>query len=249
MTGPLPVPEIDVERYGKLLLKVEAHAHRFGWDGPVHVRVVYDENAANGAADRLYRQIAPPDPQYTAVRHYGYTSTTLFSHRILYRPWDAFPPELRDPDSRASGPQPWESLRRLVVNAAYADAEEAATLRQAFRQPGLLGFVTVGEAWQNTRREPCEEAIRGEVQLADVPDSQEVRVLYSVDLAGRIQRVIRVRGRKPEVDHDADAAMRGEFTTSMRILCDIATGAVPTPEDFAARYPTLRELLDAGEWR
>lgn len=289
MTAPPPtIPAIDYDRYSKLLLKVEQLAHRHGWDGPVHLRVVLDEALAGPDVVNFFRRINVSHPRYASVRHDGYVAATLFNHRVLYRRWQDIPEdlaaELREADPHSViGPGPWATLRRLVMNTAYGGGDELAEqMREILRAPGLLGFVTVTEAWRN-HGEAVLRAARGEVHLGDVPGSIETRVLYSVDLTRRVQRVERVRGRKPEVVRsvardlideafadlprdmrravarwplpkvpepeptiDADALLRGDFTTSMRILCDTVLDRLPqTPEDFAARYPTLLACVEA----
>ncbi len=299
------VPDIDVARYSKLLLKIEAHAHRHGWDGPVHLRLIWDEDLVGPDVARGYRNIAPPEPRYRPVTHERYVSTTFFGHRVLYQQWSDLPPELvaelqeTEPDARGEGPNPWIMLRRLVMNTAYGpdDDDKVRLMRAILRERGLLGFAVVGEAWRN-EGEACERAVRGEVYLGDLPTSVETRVVYSVDLAGRIQRVERVRRQKPSlltVDPaqmrnlsrpamreikramrldgqpdpteqlaeaeaigvdlndfdwsatiDTNALMRGDFTTSMRIMRDMVLERLPqTAEEFAVRYPTLRTVLEA----
>lgn len=290
MSGPVTIPDIDVGRVSKLLLKVEAHAHRQGWDEPVHMRVIFDESHTETA--RTLRRIAPPDPRYAPVRHDGYAATTFFGHRVLYQPWSELPAELRedDPDKDKTGPGPWTTLRHLVMGIADAepDDERRELMLGILRLPGVLGFIVVGEGWRNESKtkDNLLRASRREVHLSDLPDSVEARALYCLDLAGRIQLVERLRGRKPELtcvdvrrqvdaaftDMDGDlrraaatarwpvppappdgkptlddnALMRGDFTTSMRILRDAVLDRLPqTPEAYATRYPTLRACLEA----
>ncbi len=238
--APLPVPAIVDADLAALLLKVESHVHRYGWDEPVHVRVVYEHDAHEGQVDRAFRRITPPEPQHAPVRHGRYTATTMFGPRVLYS---------------IRGVPVYEQLRSIIMSFAYPPfdapdypkdlADGTRMLQNMVRMPGVVAFCVVGEAWLNTDRENLAAAVNNKVMLADVPGSVETRIVYCVDLADRAHRVQRIRGQKPTVD--LAAPMRGDFTTSLRIAADAATGRTPSPEKFTERYPTLAEMLDLGE--
>ena len=237
---PLAVPDIALDDFGTLLLKLESHAHRAGWDRPVHFRVVYDHDAAGGATDRQFRRITPPEHEHAPVRHGRYTATTVFGPRVLY--------------SLPNVPV-WDQLRSLILGIAFRDPDPheddkttgyITMMRDLFRQPGIVGFATVGEAWHNTEREHLDRAVAGKVNLGDVPSSVEVRIVYAIDLADRAHHVQRIRGAKPTLS--VDVPMRGDFTTSMRILADMTTGRTPPPEKYGERYPTLSDVLTSGRW-
>ncbi len=231
MTTNTAPTDVDLGLLGRLMLQVEQHVHRFGWDQPVQTRVVYD-HTVDPDADRFFRRICPPGDFCRQVRLGPYVASTLFGPRVLH----ALP-----------GVPPWETLRTMAVNIAYGDGDDnVAQMRAALDWPGLVGFLTVGEAWHNTEQTDVHCAIRGEVNLGDVPGSVECRVVYGVDLADRAHRAQRVRGRKPELD--MEAPMRGDVTTSMRIIADAVTGRTPPPDQFAARYPTLSDLVESGAW-
>lgn len=202
-----PVPPVDVDRYSKLLVKIEQHAHRHGWDGPVHVRIIVDDALFRPEALTAFRRQAPPDPRYTPIRHDGYTAFTLFSHRVLYQRWETWPEETREHlrkqcsphDLKMSGPPPWVVLRHMVMQTAYGDDDSPLVqrMRAIIREPGVLGFAAAGEAHRNQGRDTLLRAVDGEIRLEDLPDSVEVRFVLSVDLTGRIQRVERERRHKP----------------------------------------------------
>ncbi len=254
-TEPLAVPDIDLDKLGQLLLKVESHVHRSGWDQPVQVRVIYDHGADGGATDRVFRRITPPEYEVAPVRHGPYTATTLFGPRILYH---------------ISGAPVWQQLRTLVMAIAFPGPLDDGRvidgvspvwdnvklikfiemMHEMLRQPGMVGFCAVAEAWKNSappggyEGSPLQQALHGKVNLGDVPTSVETRMVYCVDLADRVHHVGRDRGKKPGLA--VDVGMRGDLTTSMRILADVATGRTPPLDKFDEHYPTLRKVMEDG---
>ncbi len=202
-----PIPAVDTARYSKLLLKIEQHAHRHGWDGPVHMRLSIDEALTDPAAVVGFRNLTPPDPRYTPIRHDGYTAISFFGHRVLYQRWETWPPEVREylrsqcssHDLGMSGPPPWVVLRHMVMNTAYGDADSPLVqrMRAIIREPGVIGFVVVSEAHKIEGREKLLDAATGEQRIEDMPGSVEVRRVLSLDLPGRFEMVERVRRHKP----------------------------------------------------
>jgi hypothetical protein len=140
--------------------------------------------------------------------------------------------------------EPYEALRTFAVNLAYApdDHETAGALRDALRQPGVLGFAVCIEAWGTRDPAVFKAAIHGSVHLGDAPGSVETRLVYAADLTGRVYMVERQRGAQPWLDDNAGVHMRGDFTTSLRIIVAAVTDTAPPVEEFELHYPALAEL-------
>jgi hypothetical protein len=142
-----------------------------------------------------------------------------------------------------AGLEPYEALRRFALNMAYApDHEAAGPLLAALRQPGVLGFAVCIEAWGTRDPAAFQAAIHGGTHLGDVPGSVETRRVYAADLTVRMYTVERVRGEQPYLDDNAGVHIRGDFTTSLRILVAAVTDTVPPMEEFELHYPALAQL-------
>lgn len=217
---------LDEETLGRLLTRIEADVHRAGWDKHPWLFVLVDAGAHEDTGMHLRRIMRGAGP---SIRVGGYLAQPMFGEKFF---------------AKADIP-PWEALRNFAVNLAYGEGsgeESVATVLEVLRAPGVFGFAMVAEKWRNSDPEVVRRAVAGEVNLGDVPGSVECRQLVAVTTAGRVMEVERVRGRKPELHMDADA-LRGDISTSLRILADAAAGQVPPPEQFEQRYPTLGQLI------
>lgn len=217
---------LDEESIGRLLLRIESDVHRGGWDKLPWLYVLADAGANEDTGMMLRRMMRGAGP---SIRVRDYLAQPMLGRQFF-------------------GPAPmppWEALRNFAINLAYgeqAGAEQVATVLEVLRAPGVLGFAMVGEKWGTRDEEVARRAAVGEVNLGDVPGSVECRQLIAVTLAGQVMTVERVRGQKPELDLSA-GGLRGDISTSLRILCDAVAGQVPSQEEFAERYPTLADLF------
>lgn len=218
---------LDDETLGRLLTRIEIDVHRAGWDRHPWLFLLVDAGAHEDTALHIRRIMRGAGP---SIRVGGYLAQPMFGESFF---------------GRADMP-PWEALRVFAVNLAYGEdpGEEAVTqVLEVLRAPGVFGFAMVAEKWRNSEPDAVRRAVAGEVNLGDVPGSVECRQLVAVTTAGRVMEVERVRGRKPELHMDADT-LRGDISTSLRILADAVAGQVPPPEQFEQRYPTLAQLME-----
>lgn len=222
MTDEVTRPRLDEEEFGRLLLRIESDVHRGGWDAPPWVFVLVDADVHPDTGQGLRRIMRGSGP---SIRVRGYLAQPILAGRFFTTTPGA----------------PWEALRTFAVNLAYAEHENVSTVREVLRSPGVFGFVAVMTSWRTDDREALNRAIAGEVNLGDAPGSVESRHLVSVTTDGRVRTVTRDRGRKPELHLNEDH-LRGDFSTSLRILCDMVIDDVPAPEEFDQRYPTLGEV-------
>lgn len=223
-------PAIDAEAAGRLLRRIEAHHDMTGWhdgDGNMWVYVIYERDDVVMAhhIGRVMQKMGEP------IRNARYVAQPMLPPRKLYegrRPEDHGPPD---------------ALRRFALNIAFADladdgddmAESMAAFRSLLQQPGIVGYAACheGYGWKASllpRRIPPAGCIQ------DDPDSQEMRIAYLVDINDLAHRVTRWRGEPAEL---RSGEMRGNVSTSLRILADLTAGRLPeaNPEAFSARYP------------
>lgn len=223
---------VDVPLLCRLLRRIEMDAHRAGWDQPPALFVLYDARADDGGTDRAYRRLMGQNPRL--------------------RPATRVPPYVAqaflDGPHFAAGDKPlWEQVRRFALNLAYGDGdyEQIAVMRGALSAPGVLGFAYLGEGYALAvkGRAAAADMFGGTRDLAEEAGAVETRMLYAADVTNRLYVLTRSRGRKPELDDNAGADMRGDFTTSLRLLVAAATGTVPPAEEYALHFPRLAELL------
>ncbi len=220
---------IDVAHLGRLLRQVEADNHRRGWDLPPVAYVLYDARAAEGATDRWFRHAMAASPRLRPATRVGpYVAQPMLDQSFF----------------RQADLEPYEALRRFALSLAYASADDATAgpLRAALRQPGVLGFAVAIEAWGTRDQAAAQAAIHGGPHLGDVAGSVETRLVYAADLTLRVYKVKRQRGEQPSLDDNAGVYMRGDFTTSLRILVAAVTDTVPPIDEFEIHYPTLAQL-------
>jgi hypothetical protein len=230
----------DLPALGRLLRRLEADAERDGWheSAVMSVFVIYDHHDV--VTDDLLRRVMAR--MGAPVRTARYTAQPMLPRRVF---------------AQAVLPQdtgPHVGLRRFVMNLAYADSEHGdeveggvEAMRDLLRVPGLVAFAACYEAWgqRNLAPQALRGAISGGGHLRDLPDSQEVRLVMAVDAQDRVHRVLRVRGEPAELLLSDDGRVRGDVSTSLRILMDTAYDRLPgTPEAFGQRYPTLLQSID-----
>lgn len=140
-------------------------------------------------------------------------------------------------------------------------------MRGMLRLPGLLGYVFCSESWRRaltSEQMLAEQRSEQTPNYGDQPDSVEVRVVYCVDLFDRVHVVERDRGDRPTtvmtesgprtviqpgqglVRQEQAALIRGDTTTSLRILADMSMGRTPPQELFDQWYPTLRTAMESA---
>lgn len=222
---------LDEETLGRLLTRIEADVHRAGWDEHPWLFVLVDAGAHEDTGVHMRRLMRGAGP---SIRVGDYLAQPMFGEKFF----------------AAAVMPPWEALRGFALTMAYGPTVEhqRATVLQVLRAPGVFGFAMVAEKWRNDDPEVVRRAVAGEVNLGDVPGSVECRQLIAVTTGGRVMAVDRVRGRKPELSMDADN-LRGDISTSLRIMCDLITGQVPPEGEFAQRYPTLAQIIDRQKQR
>jgi hypothetical protein len=231
---PLALPdEIDEDRLGRLLRKIEARADAGGWDGPLstlHVYLVYDNTLV--ATDQTFRHMLADNPSIgPGLRLGGYTAQLM-----LPAAWIAGAP----------GPE-YEALRRIALNLAYAPAGvrqggmSLDDFRGTLRQSGVVALAACYEAW--VRPQPGGLAqMRAEhgSNFADLPGSIEGRMVLAVDALDQTHTLRRLRGQPAQLEQGG--VQRGDVSTSLRIMMDMIYSRSPRPSAFAEHYPSM---LDA----
>lgn len=192
------ITTIDQDHLGRLLLAVEADAHRRGWDGPPAIMVIYDatDQAAAAAYHQCLAQIGAP------IRYRAYAARPMV-------PTDAV-------DGIAS-----HALFRMAGNLGLCPDHPAVQLMIGWlRQPGFLGLAMSCESWSRVAT-PAECDALGPARFADLPGSMETRHVTSADITGQVRLVQRIRGQRP-VLVARDCAWTGSIPESLRY----ATAAV-----------------------
>jgi hypothetical protein len=229
-----PLPDIDLERFRGLLLRVEADVHRCGWEHNPHLRVLYDTAAADGETQQLYHRLVGCNPRCgPPTRWQGYAAQNIFGPDLF----------------AAIDGAPWEHLHTFAMNVAYAEPgiEAADLMREFLAQPGVLGFAFVCTGWRllHASRAEFEQFATGRLNPADHPRGKESRLLTGIDVHGRIYQVERTRGERPVLVEDTRPV--GSVSNDLRLLVDGLTGQAPTePEEFCRRYRTLRDSVAAA---
>jgi hypothetical protein len=218
--------EVDAERFGRLLLKVEDRADRAGWDREPLLMVIYD--TTDTETHELYRSVMAANPTLGPPLRLGHYAA---------QPWM--------PGSwlMSAGDEVWGGLWTFAVNLAWGqDHKEAATIASCLSQPaGVLGVAFIGEAWGTTGRQDFVRLVLGEFAHADqIAGAREARIVYARDVTGRPYRVERVRGELPELI--TDGVWSGDFTRSLALLVDVINDAVVPYEEHMRRYPLLRDV-------
>lgn len=201
----MTVLDIDADRMGRLLLKLEADAHRGGWDAPANMFVLYDSRDV--ATDQAYRQMmgrfaGPP------------------SRLGPYAAHGAVPPGSLDG-------YPQHALFRLALYLSGSDHPHVAALVGMLRQPGFLGVAFQHEGWVREARDDAERESWGKQRFADMPGSREYRMVHAVDIGGGYHAARRVRGEKPDL-LPGDATVEGAVVESLRMVVAVVAD-LPRP--------------------
>lgn len=215
--------DVDAAIFTRLLRKVEALADLLGWDNPPIMYVIYDTCDAMTA--ELYSRVMSSNPQLGPP-------TVLAGY--------AAQPMLDGTWFTGDGLTVGEAVTRFALNTAYGDLDESQRMREILSVAGVLGFAFCGEGWATSRREVAVRSIFEGVHIGSEPDSEETRMIYASDVAGRRYQVNRRRGQPAEVGMQSEY---GDFSTAVALLCDVVRGTVPAPEEFETRYPSLRRAV------
>lgn len=221
-------------RYRRLLSALESDTHRRGWGQNPALVVLYEATAVD--TDQLFRHILGKNPKLpAATRVDGLVAQQMLGEYVFGRA------------HRETGQEPWEVLRNMAINLAYApEAPAPARMLETLRQPGVFGFAVVHEAFgvRPTDRQEAVAFARGDTPIERHPGAGDYRCVYAVTVGGDLSEVIRRRGERPEVEMDANRR-RGDLSTSLRIIADAVAGRgaagggvhrpVPRPADAVSR--------------
>lgn len=232
------LPHLDLDELRRLLLRVEADTHRAGWtsDGSGMTLYILYDGADVVTADHLQRTMGGMG---TAIRVGGrYCARVMMANRIFARAHT----QTGDPD--------YVHLRNYAVNVAFASDEDRPAdsdlpagaldvMRALLSLPGIFGFAACYQGWGMFDID--RESVSSSTRLKDQPGARECRIVFAVDAHDRAHRVRRIRGGKPVAE--TNAPLRGDITTSLRILVDTVYHRLPpaTPEGFEGRYPTIEQ--------
>jgi hypothetical protein len=198
------VSALDQEALGRLLLRVEAEAHRRGWDEPAAFYVLYD--ARDQATDRAYRSIM--SGMGSAIRVAPYAAQS------------AIPAAVFDGN-------PAHALFRFNLNLRSNHAM-IKVLLDHFRQPGFVGVAFQVETWMRYADSKEERDALGPKRFAGLVGSIEARHVMAADIAGKDYVVQRQRGEKPVILEDI-GEMEGAVVESLRAIVAAIQGQ-PMPE-------------------
>ena len=223
-----PVDELALER---LLRRMESDAHRGGWAFspryPPRLVVIYRADRADTEQEmrNTLSQIGP------ILRVGCYGAADLVPARFLtHNP----PP----PDHRML------EYADHVAHAALTQPAQAEPQRKfrpmqlalaLLRDQGVVGFAAMAEMWIRAQKldEPAPER-----SLLDLPDSQEARMVTSMDLTGKWRNILRIRGEKPLWMNTSSWNIHNlNIAQSVALLADVTLGRTTTDwEQFAQRY-------------
>lgn len=214
---PIEAHPIDAEALRRVLMRIEADANRKGWDHvPAQLYLIADTSDEHTAF--VMRRLAELNRRAArAIRVGPYTAAEFLPPGALHM---------------GGFRGPWEPLRTLALNMAYArpgeisEQMEAACeadtgmrvsdgvrmLRHFLRVPGAVAVALLAEVWVRVV-DPEEHAaemqrrLAGDatfVSYADLPDSTEARMVKAIDLCDVSHTVTRHRGDKPQIVVDAE---------------------------------------------
>jgi hypothetical protein len=192
---------LDGQMIDRLMMQVEADAHRRGWDGPPALLGIYDTSGGR------------PRP---VVRGQSTRLRTYLAMPIV--PTDAL------------CPAPVHALYRLALNLRHVgDHPMLHTFVGMIGQPGFIGMAFQAEGY--TREcSPEEREALGDRRLADIPGSREERFVIASLVDGTTRMVKRLRGAKPSAVAESDIAeWGGAGAESLRTIVAAAAGQ-PLPD-------------------
>jgi hypothetical protein len=210
-----------------LLIKIEASAHREGWDGPAKLYVIYD--ATDLETDHHYRRLMGMNPRLgPSVGHGGLRAQAFLNEEFFHELVES-----RGEPRLEVG----EAFRNAAVNIAYADEEESVNIvRRVLLGPSTLGFAFCGETYKIGMS--WEEQKRDHRAIADIPGAKKARICIGIDKAERMWMLTRVRGKKPLVS-DCDR-LGGRLSMALLLLVMALNDAVPPMEELEKVFPNIR---------
>lgn len=228
--NPPPMPDdLDEELFGRLLRKVEGIADAQGWNQPaagLNLYVLYD-NRVTGTAEAFDKMLGsnPSLGPPVTIRQYS-------AQKVIPTNWLA-----------AASIEPHHLLGRFARKMAYMQTDDPGVspgfaARQVFRNPGVLGFAVVFEAWERSEVRPEDRHPNRE----QFPDSESVRLLAAIDFLDRGHTVKRTEGT-PGVTVENNIALTG-ISTSLRILTDMVYSRLPRPSQFAKHYISVDQAIE-----
>jgi hypothetical protein len=214
---------IDETRVTSALLSHEARVHRFGWDQEPQMVVVYD--IADQPTDYCLRNYRSEDRRFQVCsRAAGYAVKAIITR------WPV---------------DPTKCLRALALGLAGVGLPiPAPPLLDMFRLPGVVAIGWVDEAWTklDPGREFVDANLYGNVSVRDMPDSKEQRVVWALDLHGRMYTVLRTRGGRPVV-HTGPGVTFGAHTTMLKMIIAKVTDTLPPREEWPLAFPDATDLF------
>lgn len=201
---------IDPDLISQLLTRVEADAHRRGWDEPAEIYVLYD--ASDRETDQAYRSLM--SFRGPAIRRQHYAAQAAMPRAAL-------------------DGHPVHALFRFSLNLRASEEHPApAAVIGMLRQPGFLGVAFQSEGWMRTANSLEERDALGDVRFADIPGSVETRHVHAVDTEGNEYVAFRERGKKPRLERPGFGGMEhmgGAIIESLRAIVALVAG-LPVPE-------------------
>lgn len=217
----------DSEAIGRLLLRIEADAHRYGWDEPADLYVLYD--ARDIESDREYRHVLGVR-RGPAVRCWPYAAQSAVPRHAL-------------------DGNPAHAVFRFSLTAR-TDHPAAEYVFGTLRQPGFVGMAMLHEGWQLTVANEGEREALGDVRFADTPGAVEARYVLATDSAGVDYMVQRVRGMKPRLERSGVGdfvSARGAIIESLRtITARVLGNPLPEIDNVPSRWDWDAERANAG---
>lgn len=199
----------DVQAVERLLMRIEADAHRGGWDQPPALYLLFD---------RSHRETA---------EHYRCLMAPRRGPAVLCGPYGA---QSMVPAAVFDGSPP-VALFRLALNLTHGrDVQPVAVFLAELRQPGFIGVAFLNESWTMRMTEEEHAALDPKRRYADTPGATEERNVVAIDTADVRYMVNRTRGSKPEVNHtDDEVRLKGVVIDCLRAITCAIVG-VPGPE-------------------
>lgn len=212
--------DIDPDAIGRLLLRVEADAHRRGWDQPAVLYVLYD--ARDSETDRVYRHLMGIRGPAIRVQPYAAQSAV--------------------PGYALDG-NPAHALFRFALNIKGSDHPIVEAVVGMMRQPGFVGMAFLYEGYARSYGTREERDAEGDVLFADMPGSVEMRGVLAADIGGIDYLVARSRGEKPVLSRAGDfEEAGGSIIESLRVIvAKVADRPLPELVNKPTRWTWERE--------
>ncbi len=216
--------DIDQIRMASVMLSHEARIHRFGWDEPPQLFLVYD--TAEAATDRRLRAYRVSDRNFQVT-----TRVSGYAAKAFITTWPA---------------DPTLCLQSMALSLAGVAPvpHVAAPLMEMLRLPGVLGVGLASEVWVKPQvgREVVDANLYRNVRIRNMPGAREERHVWLMDFTGRLHILIRTRGGRPEV-HSSPQQAHGAHVTPLKMIAAAVTDTLPPREEWPLYYPTLTDLF------